>query len=588
MIWQELCLQRRPQRAMHFLFASAISLLLSGCGSWGSMSSTAQTSASIPGQVPLSCAQLADVAVPAASIGLPTTGAVVSAATPVAASGTGATATGSYCKVMGSIKPVDPTAPSIHFQLDMPDSWNHKVMMFGGGGYDGAIPTPEGNVPIGPSNVATPLERGYAVFASDSGHQANALKSQDGSFGVNAEALRNFSGDALKKTRDAAIYLINARYAVRGPARAYFAGGSSGGREALAVAQRWPQDWDGVIVLYPAWAAASLDLQFGRITQAFALPGAYMDPAKRLLLNRAVLAACDGLDGVKDGVVSNVAACNATFNPATATVDGSTTGAPLRCPNGADTGDTCLSDPQIAALNVYNTPITFGYPLASGETQYPGFNVYGADLGESSTSAVEPIVTFLGLGKSQPASPMPNTAPYMSVFWDQWVRFIVTGDPSSNSLTLNPTKPGVWQSKISQLTALQDVNSTDLTAFNAKGGKILMAHGTADVLVSTRSTEQYYRRLQTTMGVLAVQNFVRYYEIPGMGHVVGTAFTPVWDSLTTLENWVEHGTTPPAQTIADTAGVPGRTRPLCEYPTWPKYNGSGNVNAASSFSCVTQ
>lgn len=550
-------------------------LSLNGCGN---------NSIAPPAATPLSCAQLAGKTVPASSIGLPTTGATVTAATTMPASGTGAQATGEYCLVSGAINPVDPAAPQIKFQIAMPTVWNNKIMMFGGGGYDGTIPAPTGNVPAGPTAQPTPLGRGYATFASDSGHQANALGSEDGSFGVNDEAVQNFSGDALKKTRDAAVYLIDARYAVKAPKRAYFAGGSSGGREALAVVQRWPQDWDGSIVLYPAWAAASLDLQFGRITRALAAPGAYLDQAKRKVLLNAVLAACDTLDGVADGLISNVAACNTTFNPATATVNGTA----LRCAGGADTGDTCLSDAQISALNVYNTPITFGYPLASGETQYPGFNVYGADLGVANASALQPTVTTLALGTSQPASPMPTTAPYLSVFWDQWIRYFVTRDSNYNSLTVDPQNPGSLQARISQLTGLQDVNKTDLSAFNARGGKILMAHGMADALVSTRSSEQYYQRLQATMGASAVANFVRFYEIPGYGHAVSTVYNASWDSLTTLENWVENGVTPPAQTVADTAGVPGRTRPLCEYPSFPRYNGSGDVNAASSFTCATQ
>ncbi|WP_425270737.1 tannase/feruloyl esterase family alpha/beta hydrolase [Paraburkholderia aspalathi] len=550
-------------------------LSLNGCGN---------NSIAPPAATPLSCAQLAGKTVPASSIGLPTTGATVTAATTIPASGTGAQATGEYCLVSGAINPVDPAAPQIKFQIAMPTVWNNKIMMFGGGGYDGTIPAPTGNVPAGPTAQPTPLGRGYATFASDSGHQANALGSEDGSFGVNDEAVQNFSGDALKKTRDAAVYLIDARYAVKAPKRAYFAGGSSGGREALAVVQRWPQDWDGSIVLYPAWAAASLDLQFGRITRALAAPGAYLDQAKRKVLLNAVLAACDTLDGVADGLISNVAACNTTFNPATATVNGTA----LRCAGGADTGDTCLSDAQISALNVYNTPITFGYSLASGETQYPGFNVYGADLGVANASALQPTVTTLALGTSQPASPMPTTAPYLSVFWDQWIRYFVTRDSNYNSLTVDPQNPGSLQARISQLTGLQDVNKTDLSAFNARGGKILMAHGMADALVSTRSSEQYYQRLQATMGASAVANFVRFYEIPGYGHAVSTVYNASWDSLTTLENWVENGVTPPAQTVADTAGVPGRTRPLCEYPSFPRYNGSGDVNAASSFTCATQ
>ena len=554
---------------------SAAVLALTGCGGDDNGG---------PPAAPMTCAQLATMTVAASSIGLPTSGATVTSATTVAAAGTGAAAVGEYCKVTADIAPVDATAPKIKMEIDLPTTWNNKAMMFGGGGYDGSIPNTAGNVPAGPADQLRPLGRGYATFASDSGHQAGPLGSQDASFGVNDEALNNFAKDALKKTRDTAMAILRARYGVAGAQRSYFAGGSTGGREALAVTQNWPQDWDGVIALYPAGAAASLDLQFGRITRAFAMPGAYPNAAKRKRLLDASLETCDALDGVKDGLVSNQAACNATFNPSTATI----AGVPLRCPGGIEAGDTCLSDAQITALNVFNTPITFGYPLASGETQYPGFNVWGSDLGVPNPSPLQPTVTFLALGSSQPASPMPTTAPYGSTFWDQWVRFIVTRDPNFNSLTLDPQNPGAYQARISALTGLQDVNKTDLSAFQAKGGKILMAHGLGDVLVSTRATEQYYERLKTTMGAARVDSFVRYYEIPGYGHAVSTIFNAAWDSLTTLENWVEKGTAPPPQTVADTVGVPGRTRPLCSYPAFPRYSGSGDINLAASYACSTQ
>ena len=548
-----------------------------GCGSDDDGGAPAPTAAT-----QLTCAQIGALTIPASSIGLPTTGATVTAATTMPAAGTGAAAIGEYCRVSAEIAPLDATAPKIKLTVALPTTWNDKVMMFGGGGYDGTIPNVAGNVPAGPADQPLPLGRGYATFASDSGHQANALGSQDGSFGVNDEAAANFSGDALKKTRDVAIAIVRARYAA-GPTKAYFAGGSSGGREALAVVQRWPQDWDGAIVLYPAYAAASLDLQFGRITRALAAPGAYPSQAKRKRLYDASLAACDALDGVVDGLVGNVRACNATFNPSTATIGG----VALRCPGGSEGGDTCLSDAQIAAFNVINTPITFNYALASGETQYPGFNTWGTDFGIPNASALQPTVTFLALSTSQPASPMPTTAPYGSIFWDQWVRFFVTRDPNFNSLTLDPQNPGAYQARISTLTGLQDVNKTDLSAFQAKGGKILMAHGMSDALVSTRATEQYYDRLKTTMGNARVDTFVRYYEVPGYGHAVSTVFNAAWDSLTTLENWVEKSTLPPNQIVTDTAGVPGRTRPLCDYPAYPRYNGSGDVNAAASFTCST-
>ncbi|TDF65621.1 tannase/feruloyl esterase family alpha/beta hydrolase [Cupriavidus sp. L7L] len=561
------------------LVATVAGLVLSACGG-----GDGDNDHPPPVKTPVSCQNLPGKTVPASSIGLPTKGATVAETDMVPATGGGQLGTGAYCKVTGTIAPVDPTAPPIRFEINMPASWNQKVVMFGGGGYDGTIPNTAGNVPAGPTDQPSPLARGYATFASDSGHQAGALGSRDGSFGVNDEALRNYASDALKKTRDVAIALIQMHYQADGPKKAYFAGGSTGGREALAVVQRWPQDWDGAIVLYPAWNAASLDLQFGRITRALAAPGAYPNQPKRKVLYDAAIAACDDLDGVKDGLISNVAACNASFDPSTAMLNGQ----PVRCANGADTGDTCLSDAQINALKVYNSQIVFGYALGSGETQYPGFNVWGADLGLAGNASVQPTVIALALNIDAPVNPMPATAPYMSVFWDQWVRYFVTRDPTFNSLTLDPQNPGPWQDRISQLAGLQDINKTDLSAFMNKGGKILMAHGKSDALVSTRATEDYFTRVQGTMGAGNVANFMRYYEIPGYGHSISSVFNASWDSLTALEKWVEQGTAPASLTVTDTVGVPGRTRPLCEYPSWPKYNGAGDVNLASSFTCATQ
>ncbi|XYI35495.1 Tannase and feruloyl esterase [Cupriavidus oxalaticus] len=561
------------------LVATAAGLVLSACGG-----GDGDDDHPPPVKTPVSCQNLPGKTVAASSIGLPTKGATVAEADMVPATGGGQLGTGAYCKVTGTIAPVDPTAPPIRFEVNMPASWNQKVVMFGGGGYDGTIPNTAGNVPAGPTDQPSPLARGYATFASDSGHQAGALGSRDGSFGTNDEALRNYASDALKKTRDVAIALIQMHYQADGPKKAYFAGHSTGGREALAVVQRWPQDWDGAIVLYPAWNAASLNLQFGRITRALAAPGAYPNQPKRKVLYDAAIAACDNLDGVNDGLISNVAACNASFDPSTAMLNGQ----PVRCADGADTGDTCLSDAQINALKVYNSQIVFGYALGSGETQYPGFNVWGADLGMAGNATVQPTVIALALNLDAPANPMPTTAPYLSVFWDQWVRYFVTRDPTFNSLTLDPQNPGPWQDRISQLAGLQDINKTDLSAFMNKGGKILMAHGMSDALVSTRATEDYFTRVQGAMGAGNVSNFMRYYEIPGYGHSVSSVFNAAWDSLTALENWVEQGTAPASLTVTDTVGVPGRTRPLCEYPTWPKYNGSGDVNVAASFTCATQ
>ncbi len=577
----------RPTRRLGVLAALTAALAVAGCASQRPLPTVPDSPVTAPAVV--ACADLQGFTVAADRIGLATSGAKVVSATVTAAGGTGAKTFGSYCRLVAEVAPVDAAAPPIRVQLSLPDTWNRRTLMLGGGGYNGVLPNTAGNVPAGPVDKADPIGRGYAVFGSDSGHDLAADPNNPGSFGLNDEALRNFAGDALKKARDTALAVIEHRYR-QAPLRNYFAGGSTGGREALAMVQKWPGDVDGAIVLYPAYSAASLNLQFGRLTRALAAPGAYPSLAKRQALLDAALQACDELDGVADRVVSNQAACNARFDPATATLGQR----PLRCEGGRDTGDNCLSDAQIAAVKVLDTPIRIDYPLANGERHYPGFNVWGSDFGRPGDSPIQALVNRLGLNTVAPAHPMPlfGTGPtavtaYGAGFWDQWVRYFVTRDPAANSLTLDPQNPGRWASRISELTGLQDHNRTDLSPFAARGGKLLMAHGTADQLVSARATGEYFERIRKTMGAERVQGFLRYYEIPGYGHAFGTLFGAAWDSLTALEQWSERGVAPAAPVVADTTGVPGRTRPLCDYPGWPRYQG-GDANAAASFRCETR
>jgi hypothetical protein len=531
-------------------------------------------------QAAVSCGDLVGMPIPAGAIGLPTTGAAVTSATIVPAAGAGAALVAEYCRVDASIFPVDPSAPNILLRVALPSSWNQKALMYGGGGFDGSIPNVAGNVPAGPTDQALPVTRGYAVFASDSGHQAGARGSLDGSFGLNDEALANWGGDALKKTRDVAMYVIKARYGAA-PLKSYFAGGSTGGREALQSIQRWPQDWDGAIAWYPAWNQASAMLGGQVASLALARPGAYPNANKRLALFQSAMQACDALDGVMDGLINNQAACNATFDPATAMLNAT----PLRCFGGVDSGDTCLSDAQIAAVRTMNEPARFAFPLARGNKGYPGYNVWGADLGITSTSAVEPIVVFLNLGSAQPANPMPAAAPYISQQLDGVLKNIISRDLTFNPLSFDPEQKSEWSLRWRELSRMID-QSPDISGFAARGGKLLLAHGLQDVLVSARATEEYYDRLVQMFGQAAVDGFARFYEVPGFGHAVSSQFNATWDSLTALEQWAEGGVAPASQVTKDTVGVPGRTRPLCDYPKWARYNGAGDVNAAGSFTCV--
>ncbi|MFT0139868.1 tannase/feruloyl esterase family alpha/beta hydrolase [Alcanivoracaceae bacterium MT1] len=540
-------------------------------------------SSSSHAQQPMSCDQLVGLAIPADAMELATSGGEVTAAEVVEASGSGAAAVPEHCLVAGRIAPVDPQAPDIQFKVALPTEWNSKVLMFGGGGFNGSIPAITGDVSQGAPDQPTPLGRGYATFASDSGHQANEYGSQDGRWGLNDEAVRNFSGEALKKTRDAATFLIEKRYANE-PAYRYFAGGSTGGREALTNIQRWPDDWDGAIAWYPAWNNVAALLAGQYLSRALAEPGAYPDSGERQKLLDAALEACDAMDGVEDGLISDQRQCNETFDPATAMVDDNN----LRCPGGADDGDHCLSDAQIEALNAMNDGVDFNFPLASGETGYPGSNVWGADLGITTIDTpVQPTVVFLALGTAQPVQPdMPRNAPYLSVLVDQWVKYSVAGDADFNSFELDPVNPEPqYAERISGLSGMLN-SGTDISAFADRGGKLLLAHGLSDVLVSSRATEIYYQRLLEQMGQEKVDSFVRYYEIPGFGHGASSHFHATWDSLTALENWVEQDVEPENQITMDLIGAPGRTRPLCDYPAWPRYVEGGDPMSASSFECV--
>jgi feruloyl esterase len=472
----------------------------------------------------------------------------------------------------------------------LPKTWNGKALMLGGGGFNGVIPNVTGNPLNAASEVRTPLARGYAVFGGDSGHQTAKppgpgfdVGNVDGLFFLNDEVYRNYIGDALKKTRDAAFLVIKAAYR-RDPARSYFLGGSKGGGEALAVAGRWPQDWDGIVALYPGRNYTATLLGMLHTTQAFAARGAYLSIAKRDALHRAALAACDMGDGVEDGIIGNVRRCRTLFDPASAKLGM----APLRCKGGADLGDNCLSDPQIAALRKVDKPVAFPFAVGRLSSTFPGFNILTSDLGASSKSPLGPAVAALTIGSTPPAYPLAAGNSLAAYFSDNFVKYAIARRPDYDQLKLDISKPGALAERLVYLSSL-DQADTDLTAFARRGGKLLIMHGTDDMLISPRATQLYVKDLTRTMGARKVRSFLRYYEVPGFGHALSTTFTVSWDQLTALESWVERGVDPARnQIVTDTVGVPGRTRPLCLFPAWPRYKGGGDVNSATSFVCASR
>lgn len=525
-----------------------------------------------PVQPVASCADLAGRSLPASLISLPTQGATVTSATPVAASDAGNTL-GDYCRVRGTIQPVDPNSQSINFAVNLPEKWNQKTIHFGGGGFDGVLIDGTEVIRFGPAGKPAPLALGYATYGDDSGHQSGSIT--DGKFAANDEQLANYGGNSLKKTRDVAQALVLARYGVA-PKHAYFLGTSTGGRDALSYIQRWPLDYDGVIANEPALNYTGTRLSNVAVGRALYNNGAagWMDLSETLMVQKAAMQACDKLDGAADNIVSNVESCRQLNAQLLAS---------LRCPGGTKTAKTCLSDAQLDTVKAIESPLDFTtYSLANGVKRAGGYNLLEGAL-------VAGPFTTRDLGtRKVPGNPATSADANMYVTGDQWVKFFVTRIANFDTLGFDPLNPGSYAARVTEVSNLTDATNPNLAPFFGRGGRLIMLHGLADEVISPNSTIDYYKQLVATLGQASVDRSVRFYTVPGMGHGTGS-FIPNWDSLAALEGWVENGLAPATGVAVDAvAGTYGRTRPLCLFPAWPKYRGSGSLDAAVNYSCVTE
>jgi hypothetical protein len=182
-----------------------------------------------------------------------------------------------------------------------------------------------------------------------------------------------------------------------------------------------------------------------------------------------------------------------------------------------------------------------------------------------------------------PSNPISNKEPLLYIAGDQTIKYIITRDPTFDPMQFNPKK---WSKDIARSASMMDVTDVSLAPFKAKGGKIIMTHGTADDFITPHNSDAYYARQVKQFGQGGVDSFIRFYKIPGMGHGFGI-FNGKMDSLPALENWVEKGQAPKNLIVTDGNPNANRTRPLCEYPTWPKFTGApGTENRASSFTCT--
>ncbi len=564
----------RTTRSTHAALALAASALLAGCAGTGPDTAPRGLGTDPAGR----CIELM-APVPVSDIGIPSGSAHIEsatlvAATPLAVAERGPTpaarvtpATPAHCRVIGAIDPIDPKAPAIRFQVNLPVQWNGRLVQYGGGGFNGTLITGLSLLPAARFDTPAPLAQGYMTVGTDSGHQT-APGQPPQAFALNAEALVNFSHASYKKVRDVAVTLAWRAYDRR-PAKLYFLGSSEGGREALTMAQRYPEDFNGIFSRVPVinWTG----LQHAGTRAGMATMGeGWLRPAQVKLVGDAVLAACDASDGLADGVVSDAVGCKQRFNVTS-----------LRCAAGAG-GDGCLSEAQVKAVQTLHAPFRFSFPLANGVTEYPGWGVSG-----EATPAFGPTGGWSAwwLGTAAPAMPPLPANGIAWQFGSGAIQYFYARDPNYD---LKQYTPEGFIERVREVSALMDSTNPDLSAFAARGGKLLMLENMADYAQSPYAGIGYYQSVVSRLGQADVDRFLKLYTAPGVDHVGSGAPANV-DMLAALVGWVEQGKAPAGLQIVDqelkAPFAVTRARPLCEWPRWARFKG-GEAAQATSFECV--
>ena len=448
-----------------------------------------------------------------------------------------------YCKVEGVI------APALDFELRLPESWNGKLYYGGGGGYDGVMP----------DLVVAPLTQGYAEVVSNGGHRGDGMSA---AFIENdPRAAELFGSRSVPTVMAVAVKVLTAAYGAP-PSRSYFEGCSTGGREALMAVQRDPELFDGVIARAPAFNWVGLMGQFHEVARALAAPGGEFTHAKIAIVAKRIRDACDGLDGIRDGIVSNPAACTAEVVNIAA----------LRCARGKDLGDGCLSDAQLAAFRAWINDVHYaggafakGHPLTGNEDDPDNFGLWATSGGDVRKGGA-------------------------FIMQDSTLQYYLAHDPKADSLGYSP-----WdrdQKAIDAMSAQIDATRTDIRPFIIKDGKLIVWQGGADAASSVNSTIDYMTRMAKTVGSANATASTRLYVAPGVNHCHGGPGADEVDLLTVLDQWVTNGIAPDTLVAKklDAKGAVAFSRPLCPYPSYPRYVGSSDDPAAAklaaSYACT--
>ena len=440
-----------------------------------------------------------------------------------------------FCRVAGYVK------PEVQFEVWLPANWNHKFLMVGNGGLAGTISY---------NAMLAPLSHGYATASTDTGHMADS----DGHWALgHMQRVIDFANRSVHVTTQAGKAVIGAFYGAP-PQHSYFSGCSQGGLEAFTEVQRYPQDYDGVIAGDPAnyWT----HLYTGaHMWIALASQGdGYIPASKTQMLGEAVIAACDALDGIKDGLINDPRRCR--FDPAS-----------LLCKNGD--APTCLTAAQVAAVK----KIYQGARTSDGTQIFPGI-FPGGEAGPGGWT------TWITGNEPGRGSHMTLGTPAF--------RNIIFEDPNWDFRTFRFDRTGGFDSDVDFVDAklgpiFNNINS-DLSAFKAHGGKLIQYHGWADPDISPLNSVNYYQSVEKTMG--DPKGFYRLFMAPGMYHCRGGPGPDTFDTLSALEQWVEQGKAPDQMIASHSANnAVDRTRPLCPYPQEAQYKGTGSPDQAENFVC---
>ena len=481
---------------------------------------------------PMACEALARVQLPGATITKAErveAGAFVTPPLPDRLPGTADyTTLPAFCRVAATASPTADSA--IKFEVWLPaQGWNGKFVAVGNGGMAGMIFY---------IAMAEPLRRGYAVAGSDTGHEGGQA---DSSFGIgHPEKLVDFAWRAVHEMTVKSKTVIAAHYSAA-PGRSYWLGCSSGGRQGLKAAQRFPDDFDGIVAGAPANNWIPLMAYGAKVQQLIANPNGGLRGAQLSMLKEASIAACDARDGVTDRVVDDPRRC--TFDPGM-----------LACT--AANASACLTSDQVeAARSIYAGVIN----PRTGETVFPG----PAPGGELQWGAYA-----------------PGVFPIAANYW----RDLVIRDAAWNPSKLDLDKDLARARSLD--TAGIDATDPNLSAFAARRGKLLLWHGWTDGLIPAQNTIDYFEKVSAAIGAERARDSVRLFMVPGVDHCAGGEGTYQIDALAAIDAWVESGK-PPDQLIAGRplAGGARRTRPLCAYPAVARYRGQGSTDQADSFVC---